>query len=361
MTPKLWQAVLLAITSLRIAAAQEAHAGVDLRVTATAQLAASNELTEAPRNGAPVAPGGRLIFYPTFKFNDNLYVTGAFKAVTRPYYFGDLTSDGYGAYGRLLQATLNYSRISPHGSLLLRAGQMSTAFGSFMLRYDDADNALVDLPPAYGYYYVPVSTLGLAGAQVDATRGRFDGRLQFANSSPANPRGLFARDQYGNWAGGGGVTIRQGLRVGVSGYRGPYLNRGYAFYFAGEAKPSTLPAHGIGMDADWAHGHTKVYVELQRFLLPYKAIPNYRESTAYGELKQVLSPRWYVAGRYGYSCDSVYGATDRYESAVGFRPGRTQLIKAGYEELHYRSADESDDHRFAIQYILTLESSISRD
>ena len=110
---------------------------------------------------------------------------------------------------------------------------------------------------------------------------RFDGRIQFANSSPANPRSIFANDQYGNWAGGGGFTIRQGLRVGVSGYRGPYLDRKYAYYFPGEANPSKLPAHAIGLDGNWAHGHTTAFVEVQRFVMPYTVIPDFRESAGY--------------------------------------------------------------------------------
>ena len=103
----------------------------------------------------------------------------------------------------------------------MRAGVLPTAFGSFLLRYDDASNPLIDMPPQYGYYYSAVTTAGLPGAQIDVTRSKVDARLQFANSSPANPRSLFARDQYGNWAGGAGYTLRQGLRVGVDAYRGP--------------------------------------------------------------------------------------------------------------------------------------------
>ena len=44
--------------------------------------------------------------------------------------------------GIVLQSTLNYSHVSHKGSILVRVGEMSTAFGSFMLRYDDTDNAL---------------------------------------------------------------------------------------------------------------------------------------------------------------------------------------------------------------------------
>jgi hypothetical protein len=108
---------------------------------------------------------------------------------------------------------------------VVRVGEMSSAFGSFLPRYDDAVNPLIGLPSAYGYYYKAVSILGVAGAQVDVTAGKFDMRAQLANSSPANPRSVFAHDQYANWAGGVGYTIRQGFRIGASSYYGPYLDR----------------------------------------------------------------------------------------------------------------------------------------
>jgi len=340
--------------------AQEADSGIGLRATLTTQAVASNELTNAPRSGAPIVAGGRAMVYPTIKFNRTLYVTAALQGVTRPYYFDDLSTTGYGAYARVLQATLNYSRVSQDGSVLLRAGQMSSAFGSFLLRYDDLDNPLVGLPPGYGYYYAPVGLLGVAGAQIDVTRGKVDARLQFANSSPANPRSIFDADQYGNWAGGGGYTIRQGLRVGVSGYRGPYLDRHYAFFTPGEANPNTLPAHAVGVDGDWAHGHTHVWIEMQRFVMPYTAIPNFRQSTAYVDLKRVLGPRWFVAGRYGYDSTSATGIAHSIETAVAFRPNRLQLVKAGYQEQLHSSPTESDDHRFALQLITSLDKSFAR-
>lgn len=112
--------------------AQEAESGVDLRATLTAQMAGSNELADAPRNGSPVIAGSRAVVYPTIKLNDHWSAGGALQVVTRPYYFSDFSTSGYGAKGELLQATLNYSRVSDRGSLLLRAGEMSTAFGSFL-------------------------------------------------------------------------------------------------------------------------------------------------------------------------------------------------------------------------------------
>jgi hypothetical protein len=341
--------------------AQEARSGFDLRATLTGQMVSSNELTEEPRSGAPVIAGSRSVLYPTWKINDNWFVTGAFQLVTRPYYFEELSTTGYGAKGSVLNATLNYARLSPKGSVIIRAGQMPTAFGSFPLRYDDAENPLIDLPIEYGYYYSPVSILGLAGAQIDATRGRWDARVQFANSSPANPRSMFEHDQYGNWAGGAGYTIRQGFRVGVSGYRGPFLDREYAYYFPDEANPSELPASAAGIDVSWAHGHTSAQGEFQNFVMPYKAIPTFRESAGYGEVRQVLSPRWFLAARYGYSDSNAVGREQRVEASAGFRLFRFELIKVGYETKHYSIGSEHDDHTFAVQFVTTLHTSFSKE
>jgi hypothetical protein len=349
------------LTSGHGVCAQEASSGFDIRATLTAQAVSSNELTEAPRSGAPAAVGSRSVLYPTWKISDNWFVTGALQLATRPYFYEDLSTPGYGAKGSVLQSTLNYSRVSSHGSILLRAGEMSTAFGSFVLHYDDADNALVDLPIEYGYYYSAVSTLGVAGAQLDATRGKWDGRLQFANSSPANPRSLFAHDQYGNWAGGAGYTIRQGFRVGASAYYGPYLDRQYAYFFPGEANPSTLRARAVGLDANWAHGHTSAMGEVQSFVMPYKAIPTFRETAGYFEVKRVLNPRWFIAVRNGYLSASAGGNQQTLETAAGFRPDRFQLIKFGYEYEHYSTGAERDDNTVAVQFITTLHASAGRE
>lgn len=350
-------AALTPLAAFPGAHAQEASSGVDVRATVTGQFAASTLFTRPGVDKAPVAPGLRVVVYPTIKLNDRWTATAAWQLYTRPYFFDSFTLPGSGAKGTLLQGTLNYSRVSEKGSLVARAGILSSAFGSFLLRYDDAENPLVDLPQSYGYYYEPVSSLGLAGAQIDATRGRWDGRVQFANSSPANPRSVFAHDQYGNWAGGAGVTIRQGFRIGVSGYRGPYLDRHYDFFFPGEANPNTLPAHALGADVQWARGHWNVQGEFQRFLMPYVAIPDYREDAGYGEVRRVLHPRWYIAARLGYASANFGGTTPRYEFAAAYRPGRNELIKAGYQLNHHNTGTVANDHTFAVQFITTLHAS----
>lgn len=339
--------------------AQEASQGIDLRATLTMQSVASNQLSDAPRNGSATILGARSIVYPTIKLSENWAITGAVQFVTRPYFYQDLSTKGYGAYGSLLLAALSYSRVSDRGSVVLRAGVMPTAFGAFALRYDDAKNPLVDVPPGYGYYYAPVSFLGVAGAQVDGSRGKFDGRVQFANSSPANPRSVFAKDQYGNWAGGAGYTIRQGFRIGVSGYRGPYLDRQYAYFRPGEVDPSKLPAHGLGIDANWTRGHTWAFAELQKFVMPYTLSPNFHESTAYGEVRQDISPRWFAALRYGYSATTFTGRMHSVETGIAYRPNRFQLIKAAYQEQRYQGSDEAPNHTLGIQIVTWFHRTLS--
>lgn len=333
---------------------QEAGSGVELRTTLTAAGAYSQQLSAPPRSDGPLAAGFRALFYPTLKINSHWTVAGAIQGYSRPYFFEQFSTQGYGVRADVLQLHLTYARIWNNRSVVVRAGELSSAFGSFLLHYDDADNPLIDMPPAYGYYYKGVSTLGLAGAQADVTLGRVDLRAQFANSSPANRRSIFDRDQYGNWTGGVGYTIRQGLHVGVSAYRGPYLHRQYAYYFPGEAKPRDLPASAYGVDGAWGRGHWNVTGEWQRFILPYRAIPTFTHSMGYVDARRVLSPRVYAATRLSYTRASVGPARQIYEFALGLRPNAHQLVKVGYQIQQGPNLRGTLGNTFAVQLVTSL-------
>jgi len=344
--------VLLAVLVAGAAVSQEADRGLDLRVLIGTSVFASPELTEAPRDGAPVAAGFRSVFYPTWKINKHWTVTGVLQVRSRPYVSEDFGTQGYGAKLDVIQASLGYSQFWTNSSILVRLGQLPAAFGSFPMRYSDMDNPVIDKPQAYGYYYAPVTTLGLTGAQVDATWHAWDARVQLANSSPSNPRSVWERDQYANWTVGAGYTIVQGFRVGLSAYRGPYLDRQSPFYFPNEWAPKRLPATAYGTDVSWARGHTSINGEWQRFIFAYHAIPTFVEDTGYGEIKQVIHPRWFIAGRAGYM-RNTFGATQAYEGAIGMRPSANQLIKAGYQ-LQRDSSSGHLDHIVALQYVAVI-------
>jgi len=342
--------------------AQEAESGFDLRTSISAGAFYTPQLTAVPRDGAPVAAGFRLMLYPTWKLSKHWTVSGAVDTHSRPYAYEEFATQGYGLKTDVLQAHLSYSRFWDGGSVVVRLGQMSTAFGSFLLRYDDADNPLIDVPMAYGYYYDPVSILSLAGAQADVNLGKLDMRAQFVNSSPANPRGVFDHDQYGNWAGGAGYTIRQGFRVGASTYRGPYLDRQYEYFFPGELPPRDLPATAFGVDAQWGRGPWNVYGEWQRFQMDYTVIPTIHEHTGYAEVRRVLTPRWYIAARLAYIRANAFTGYQEYELVAGFRPNRYQLVKIGYEIQQGPQFQGTQGNTLAVQLVTSFRAiSIARN
>lgn len=344
-----------------LAYAQEANSGFDLQSTVSGMAAYSHRLSAQPRDGSPLTGGMRAMFYPTWKISKNWSVTGAIQIASRPYFYEQFATQGYGVKTDVLQAQLMYSQIHKNSSFVFRAGELSSAFGAFLLRYDDAVNPLIDMPLSYGYYQSGVTTRGLVGAQMDATEGKLDVRAQFVNSSPANPHGIFDKEQYGNWAGGIGYTLFQGCRVGVSAYHGPYLDRQSEYYFPGVA-PRDLPASAYGLEAQWGHGPWNAYAELQQFQFAYNVIPTFRENTGYLELRRVLHPRWYVATRLSYRRANLGPALQVYETAIGYRPNRWQLIKVGYEIQQSPAIRGLSANTFAIQLVTVFRPlSISRD
>lgn len=338
--------------------AQESSTGLNLRTTLTGQFAASNVLTEAPRSGTPSVASFRGVLYPTWTISDHWFLAGAWQLTTQPFDYQAFSTSGYELDHDVLQASLNYVRTWHDGSILIRAGAMPTAFGLFPLHYDEADNPLVDQPIEYGYYESPVSIYAVNGAQVELTEHRWDGRFQFANSSPANPETLMGDDQHGNWAAGGGYTIRQGFRVGVSGFRGPYLERDYVWSTAYQL--SGYAASGAGMEVNWARAHTNVQGEVQRFVMPSPIKRTIHKIAGYGELKQVLAPRWYVASRVGFLSSNNWSDATSYEAAAGYRPNRFQLVKFSFESEHYGYGSHRFANTFGIQLVTTLQKSMGR-
>lgn len=220
-------------------------------------------------------PAFRANIYPTLKLGSNWFGYAALQTHSEPYFYEELSGGNArcGVELSLLQAYVGYRVVRDGRSLTLRAGHLTSAFGSFPLRYDDARNWLIDLPPAYGYYYVPVSVYGMQGAEADITLGRIDARVQLTASSPSNPRGWRASDRYANWTLGGGITIRQGFRIGVSAVHGPYLHRQHRFFFPGESAPRRLPATGYGVDVQWARASGTSTPRRSAFSIPTTRYP----------------------------------------------------------------------------------------
>jgi hypothetical protein len=352
-----WRLTFLCLLSLGVTVetlAQEAESGFSVGATLSAEGLYSRQLSSPPRNGNDVTGAFRAVLYPTWKINQNWNVSAAVEGYSYPYFFEDISTSKHGSTVQILHADLSYSRFWKDHSIVVRAGQLTSAFGSFLLRYDDAMNPLVDVPMSYGYYLRGVSTGSLAGVGVDATFGKVDVRAQLTNSSPSNPRSVLDKGQYLNWTAGGGYTIRQGLRVGLSAYRGPYLDDRFPFFFPGETDPRQLPATAVGIDAQWGSGHWNINGEWQHFRMDYNVIPSFTESVGYAEVRFVLHPRWYLATRIGYVSPSAIPGWRTYEGAVGYRAGKHQLVKLEYELQQGPSISGTQQNTLAIQFVTTL-------
>ena len=110
--------------------------------------------------------------------------------------------------------------------------------------------------------------------------------------------------------------------------------------------------------------------EWDRFVFGY---PNFTIAPTLGfgyniELKRIINPRWYAALRTGYQTDNhpVYGNvrsaatflpnSQAYEFAVGFRPNRIMLLKAGYEWMNVQGVPRGRDNVFGVQFVTSINS-----
>ncbi|MGH9354009.1 MAG: hypothetical protein ACRD2G_17915, partial [Terriglobia bacterium] len=167
----------------------------------------------------------------------------------------------------------------------------------------------------------------------------------------------------------GGYTVRQGFRVGMSAYRGPWLDNTLVSAFPQGLDATDFPATGLGVDVQWARGYWNASGEWDRFVFDY---PNFTVaptlSFGYAELKRIINPRWYAALRTGYQTDNhpvywnVRSSTtflpnrQAYEFAVGFRPNRLMLLKAGYEWVNVAGGPRGQDNVFGVQFITSINS-----
>jgi hypothetical protein len=189
--------------------------------------------------------------------------------------------------------------------------------------------------------------------QADLSLGRFDGRIQYTRSSPANRRSLFDTEQYGAWTAGAGVTLATGIRAGASAYRGAYLHRQHRFFRTGEADPRDLPGTGYGVDVQVARGRWSIHGEAQRHVRAYKAIPTLFNNAAYGEVRYTVSPRIYLASRTGFQRGTRGFIPSRtvQEFAAGYRLGRGQLLKVSYEVVRGTNLFDNRWNVLAIQWV----------
>ena len=119
-----------------------------------------------------------------------------------------------------------------------------------------------------------------------------------------------------------GYTIRQGFRLGVSGFRGPFLENDVEGLLSSGTTVRDYPAVGIGADAQWGHGRWSIMAEWLRVEFNY---PGFEKppavTSAFVEVKVALSPRMYAAFRGAFESNSKVVDTSG-DTADHFLPNR---------------------------------------
>jgi hypothetical protein len=387
------------------AQSQDSSYGFSLPVTLSGGAMYTERLQFQEPKDSPVTGGFRAMLYPTLTLGPHWFAYAATQILYTPYFYYDAYDPEHEWYTQTLQAFLGYQIRGEKTSMVIKAGRLSSAFGAFPLHYDDADNALLDQPLSYiqtlalrndqipcgvadlrqqHYGYVsslcggapgggsgltPVSLYGLPGIQAEVSSHRVDARIQVTSGSPSNPLSLSHAPQYAQWTAGGGYTIRQGFRVGISGFRGPYLAPQLAPLLPAGTTVRDFPASGLGLDVQWAVGHWSASGEWQRFQFDS---PGFTKApsviSTYAEVKRILTPRLDIAGRVGWlkpggAADAMGASTDQfspsiasYELGAGCWLNRHQLLKASYEWLRIEHLSGTRTNVLGVQFVTTFHA-----
>lgn len=377
-----------------------AQVGVVVPITITGGILDTRRAQPDDPSAASFTVGFRVLAIPQLKLGSHWYFYSAVQVRSTPFFYQDAFSADRNIKTDMLQGFVGYTRSWGKATLGVKVGKLSTAFGEFPLRYDDAANPLLDQPLTYTplklrpdqlpcgitdfspapdvdfhcggsdtetYGIQPATLYGLPGAEIGLSWRRLDARFQLTGSSPANPRSLFASGQHPQWTAGTGFTIHQGFRVGMSAFRGPWLDNVVMPFLPPGSSVTDFPARGLGVDVQWARGAWSASGEWQRFVFRYPNFPTAPASTSgYVELKRIMNSRWYSAirGNYeannhpedstGKSAATFLPNRQVYEFAVGFRPDRFQLLKVGYEWVRAEGDPRTHDNVFGVQFVTSI-------
>jgi hypothetical protein len=375
MNDRLLRTALLLISLSCSALAQEANSGISVPMTISGN-ARYNDSSEDNR----VSGGLRALIAPRLQLGQHWSAYSIVGGESSNYwsYAMGLKNDRPVGFD-LLQAYVGYEQQIGSATILIKGGRLSSAFGHFPLEYEDAKTALIeppsmfianlplrpdqlpcgvrnivwqdyDQPVAFScggstaerYGIVPVTLYGIPGLETQISWNRVDARVQMTNSSPANPQSLLSHSQSLQWTMGVGYSWKAGLHVGVSGFRGPWLDFDL-FPVISSTNLNRFKASGLGLDVQWFGGPWSVQGEWQRFRF---SLPGFAEAPStqggYAQVKRTISPRTYVAFRTTYlrpggavdgtglSVSQIDSHQQVQEFVLGYRVNRLQLMKLGF-------------------------------
>jgi hypothetical protein len=224
-------------------------------------------------------------------------------------------------------------RYSPSDAFTIEGGRIQHVVGSFASRRLSFRNPLVGAPDGYASAYPYGVVASGTVRMLDYRAGIISLPLSHPDYTPppsAAPRPAF----------GAGITPFTGLRVGVSGTVGPYLNRDLTSTQLGAAGWRKFHQRILAVDLQLSSGYFEGHAEAARgsYDVPGRAdaILGYN---GYLEGKYTFTPRFYLATRVerndypfilplsGAQWIAVRSAFSDVELGGGYRPTSTTLLK----------------------------------
>jgi hypothetical protein len=153
-----------------------------------------------------------------------------------------------------------------------------------------------------------------------------------------------------------------GLRLGLSGAYGPYIERQGVARDSSAFDPADYDQRVLGYDLEFSRGRVRIFSEgyVSAWEAPLVA-DDLRVLGIYGEARYAFLPGWYVAARLdrmdfndiapapgvaptGWDDDVL-----RWEAALGWRVAREVIIKVDWQYTTYTTGVDPDLNLFAIQ------------
>lgn len=243
-------------------------------------------------------------------------------------------------------------------ALVLDAGMISPIVGMYANRHLSTRNPLVGEPDGYSVQY-PL------GARVSGKTAWADYRVGVISIAPYNERYMPKATPSPHVAAGLGVTPYPGLRLGVSGASGSWMDRNLGPALQGRPWRS-YRERVLGADAQISAGYLELRGEGSR---AWYDVPGHATIVAgsawYGEAAYAWTPRLFTAlrvERNDYPFLKPFGTVwparlvrvDDAEVGLGWRLGATRTLKASYRRDRWKAASTSavafpDGHAIAVQ------------
>ena len=183
-------------------------------------------------------------------------------------------------------------RYSPADAFTIEAGRITQVVGTFSARQLATRNPLIGVPDGYGATYPK-------GARIDGSLGMVDYRAGVL-SLPVWRSG-YTPEPSTAWrpAYGVGVTPIIGLRVGMSGTYGSYLNDSYTASQLNGNVWSSFKENIVAADAEFSRGYFEAHFEGAHSTYDIPGRPDTQNGLEYYlESKYTFTPRFYVAARF---------------------------------------------------------------